>query len=472
MIQKFSKLFLLVSCVLPIGLYASSNKTFNSLQVAGPLAVTGLASVNKLNVKNGADFGGDVGIDGTLFVDNSIVLDSCLVLTCTWAGQLLVNGSPVATAAEGGVTSSATACAYAVARFNNLSTTDIDNAPLVAPNIVLPASGPLAGDQSTSSLQAQDCSTADINLALVPLGAGALVAAVPDGVNGGNQRGGKAVDWQLRRSSPSQVASGPQSVVSGGRGNTASGDYSTVGGGISNMASGDSSTIAGGSNNQVYSPTATVGGGSVNIITGNAATIPGGSENRADGDYSFAAGLEAHATDTGSFVWADSTGSIYPSNGLDTFNVRATGGAFFTNDADVGGALSYGSNTSLNATLYPFGTTTVPGLKSAYASFVAGPSPETASGYVTANITSIIRNSAGNYTINYTAAGFSASSQPIVLATVAHFNSGVTSDNDLAIITNAINYATCALWTTLNGAPSDYDAGGAAINFSFLALGA
>jgi len=107
MTQNFFKLFVLISCSAPI--LASdfsditdisdevniSRKPFNSLQVAGSAIVTGLTSLNALNVKQGADFGGDVAVDGNMFVDGGIVLDSCLVLTCTSAGQLLVNGIAV-----------------------------------------------------------------------------------------------------------------------------------------------------------------------------------------------------------------------------------------------------------------------------------------------------------------------------------------------------------------------------------------
>jgi len=116
MTQKFFKLIVLVSYILPMQIYAEISfdladindeinivrKPFNSLQVAGPLAVTGLASLAALNVKNGADFGSDVAVDGTLFVDGGIVLDSCLVLTCTSAGTLLVNGVPITAGGGGG----------------------------------------------------------------------------------------------------------------------------------------------------------------------------------------------------------------------------------------------------------------------------------------------------------------------------------------------------------------------------------
>jgi len=115
-----SKLFLLISCSTSLlasefsdiadlnyeissepayaqgyGEASTVRKPLPSLQVAGPVNIAGLASFNALNVKNGADFGGDVAIDGNLFVDGNITLDTCLVLTCTSAGILLANGIPV-----------------------------------------------------------------------------------------------------------------------------------------------------------------------------------------------------------------------------------------------------------------------------------------------------------------------------------------------------------------------------------------
>jgi len=117
MTQKFFKLLLLISCIIPVlasGMDFADvgdmdeaapghRKPFTSLQVAGPLAVTGLASLNALNVKKGADFGADVGVDGNLYVDGNITLDSCLVLTCTSAGQLLVNNIALSSATGGAV---------------------------------------------------------------------------------------------------------------------------------------------------------------------------------------------------------------------------------------------------------------------------------------------------------------------------------------------------------------------------------
>ena len=81
---------------------------------------------------------------------------------------------------------------------------------------------------------------ANIGLALMPKGNGAITAQVPDGtVAGGNARGRYAVDLQMFRIANTQVASGHNSTVAGGWSNTASGAYSTVAGGWGNTASGE-----------------------------------------------------------------------------------------------------------------------------------------------------------------------------------------------------------------------------------------
>jgi len=100
-------------------------KPFNSLQVAGPAAVTGLTSLAALNVKNGADFGSDLAIDGNLYVDGGIVLDSCLVLTCTSAGTLLVNGQPIT--AGGGGSCNLPAVVTAIGIINDNASTSFAN---------------------------------------------------------------------------------------------------------------------------------------------------------------------------------------------------------------------------------------------------------------------------------------------------------------------------------------------------------
>ncbi len=73
----------------------------------------------------------------------------------------------------------------------------------------------------------------DATVALVPFGAGAITAQVPDGTaTGGNTRGAGAVDWQRSRASATQVASGDQALIAGGTHNSAEGEASWVPGGV------------------------------------------------------------------------------------------------------------------------------------------------------------------------------------------------------------------------------------------------
>ena len=103
---------------------------------------------------------------------------------------------------------------------------------------------------------------ANIDAALVPKGNGALLAQIPTGTAaGGNKRGGQAVDWQGVRAIASQVATGDNSVIGGGRANTAVSQYCTVGGGSENIATGVAATVGGGSLNTADQVNATVPGG-------------------------------------------------------------------------------------------------------------------------------------------------------------------------------------------------------------------
>jgi hypothetical protein len=113
----------------------------------------------------------------------------------------------------------------------------------------------------------------------------------------------------------------------GGGGNNQAGNggftddkiYATVGGGVNNTASGQSATVAGGQNN---------------TASGQYATVAGGTLNSASGNYSFAAGRRAKASDTGSFVWADSTDADFSIGGNNRFSVRATGGVYLRTSSD------------------------------------------------------------------------------------------------------------------------------------------
>ena len=103
-----------------------------------------------------------------------------------------------------------------------------------------------AATQNTAVIKAAGAD-ANIGLALMPKGNGAITAQVPDGtVTGGNARGQYAVDLQMVRTANTQVASATYSTVAGGRVNKASATNSTVAGGYVNKASGPYSTVTGG----------------------------------------------------------------------------------------------------------------------------------------------------------------------------------------------------------------------------------
>ena len=92
-----------------------------------------------------------------------------------------------------------------------------------------------------TSLTAAHATTANVDIAIIPKGTGALLASVPDSVTsatttGGGKRGFSAVDFQQVRSigtqgGNTQVASGNYSVISGGAYNAASASYATIPGG-------------------------------------------------------------------------------------------------------------------------------------------------------------------------------------------------------------------------------------------------
>lgn len=80
--------------------------------------------------------------------------------------------------------------------------------------------GVAAFTPSTTSLNNTVDGVARIAVAIVPKGTGGILAAVPDGsAVGGNVRGQYAVDLQLQRDEPVQVAAAPRSAIVGGFGN-------------------------------------------------------------------------------------------------------------------------------------------------------------------------------------------------------------------------------------------------------------
>lgn len=129
------------------------------------------------------------------------------------------------------------------------------------------------GTINTSALSVVNGS-ANGDFALIPKGTGAFILSIPDSTaTGGNKRGLYSVDLQLQRSAATEIASGLNSVIAGGRANKADAQYNAVGGGFNNYA-----------------------------ITNTYATIPGGAGNVASGQYSFATGNNNTAAGTNSFA--------------------------------------------------------------------------------------------------------------------------------------------------------------------------
>lgn len=140
------------------------------------------------------------------------------------------------------------------------------------------------------SLTATNAAT-NVDAALRPKGAGAVLAQIPDSTaTGGDKRGLNAVDLQTMRSAADKVASGSTSTVSGGDSNKASGAVSTVSGGSGNEATGNYSFVGGGQNNDATGNTATAAGGVNNTASGQYSAVGGGATNTADGVLSFCPG--------------------------------------------------------------------------------------------------------------------------------------------------------------------------------------
>jgi hypothetical protein len=145
--------------------------------------------------------------------------------------------------------------------------------------------------------------------------------------------------------------SGSYAAVGGGFDNTASITYTTVAGGHINEATGYAAAVCGGEDNHATNSKTFVGGGVENWAAGWAsvvsggygnqaygsqASVPGGYNNWANGDYSFAAGYQARATDSGSFVWSGGGTTTTNSWGDDTFTARAHGGVRFYSASGTG----------------------------------------------------------------------------------------------------------------------------------------
>ncbi len=141
-----------------------------------------------------------------------------------------------------------------------------ENRNTTAPNATVPVHQFIATGTETN-----------IDIALSPKGTGALTAHVADNaITGGNKRGQYATDLQRDRWANTQVASGDNSIVSGGYANTASGLYSTVSGGANNTASNGYSTVCSGYLNVTSGQYGVISGGAKNNISNVYSAISGG----------------------------------------------------------------------------------------------------------------------------------------------------------------------------------------------------
>lgn len=141
--------------------------------------------------------------------------------------------------------------------------------------------------------------------------------AIQSTPTGGNARGGRAVDLQTERTGVTMVASGANSVITGGKNNTASatdshvgggsmntasGADSTVGAGVSNTASGANACVAGGTGNTASDIDAFVGGGNTNVASAQDAGVICGVGNVASGGEAFIGGGNGNLASGGDAV--------------------------------------------------------------------------------------------------------------------------------------------------------------------------
>ncbi len=148
------------------------------------------------------------------------------------------------------------------------------------------------------------------------------------------------------------------STIAGGYSNRIGGtcDSAVIGGGRENaiVGLGLTAVIAGGTRNVIGggSTAAVIGGGTENSVQTAAAwaTIPGGFRNTA-AFRAFAAGSQAKALHTGSFVWSDNQGTDFASTTTNQFNVRASGGVRLNNDT----SLNFGNQTRQMINLWDTG---------------------------------------------------------------------------------------------------------------------
>lgn len=173
------------------------------------------------------------------------------------------------------------------------------------------------------------------------------------GINGANANG------------LNTVSSGINGVNANGSGTTASGSYGANANGYNTVSSGNYGANANGSGTVSSGTNGTWANGWNTTASGDYSSAAGGSGNVAGGKGSFAAGVNAKATNQGSFVWSDhNTGTYVGSPMPNSFTIRATNGWYSTQDTSdpalvIRGNTHYGDGSGLtNTPLHPSAMTT------------------------------------------------------------------------------------------------------------------
>ena len=174
--------------------------------------------------------------------------------------------------------------------------------------------------------------------------------AIQSTPSGGNARGSKATDLQIDRSAITQVASGANSTLIGGKNNTAAATDACIAGGNGNSiaAGATDASISGGLSNSISAAgvASTISGGGANSITAASDFIGGGSFNEVDGAYSAILG-----GNTNIVKGAESMIGGGSNNETDAQNSAILGGANNLIDAAATNAAILGGGGA-HATLY------------------------------------------------------------------------------------------------------------------------
>jgi hypothetical protein len=163
-------------------------------------------------------------------------------------------------------------------------------------------------------------------------------------------------------------ASGNNSFIGGGGGNSASNFYSTIGGGNQNVASGINSMIGGGSGNNAFGQSSIIGGGNSHYALGNFSTIGGGKANYVDGIHSTIGGGYENKI----------IGNLY-----DSTIGGGRGNCVCSRGSVIAGGASYGSTNNIISAYSNFSSILGGSYNtaSAYYSIIGGGKSNIASGY-------------------------------------------------------------------------------------------